>query len=109
VTADIEAPPRLTLGSTFGMAMKRGIRYSVVNTVVEFEEGRRIGWVPKARKAGERGRVWRYELEPADGGTRVRETWDISRESYAFLLRPVAKRVRSDMERSLERLEGVVS
>ena len=24
------------------------------------------------------GRIWRYELEPVDGGTRVRETWDVT-------------------------------
>ena len=27
------------------------------------------------------GRIWRYELEPVDGGTLVRETWDISQEA----------------------------
>ena len=32
---------RLQLGSTFGMAMKMGIPYSMVNTVIEFEENRR--------------------------------------------------------------------
>ena len=37
-------PPRMTLGSTFGMSMKMGIGYSTVNTVIEFEDNRRIAW-----------------------------------------------------------------
>ena len=64
---------RLTLGATFGMSMKAGLGYRMENEVVEFEEGRRIAWQPRPsvkfmrRLAG--GRIWRYELEPADGGT----------------------------------------
>ena len=27
------------------------------------------------------GRIWRYELSPADGGTLVRETWDVCKTS----------------------------
>ena len=34
-------------GSTFGMSMKVGIPYSMTNTVVEFEENRRIAWEPR--------------------------------------------------------------
>src|ERR1700712_5590888 len=65
---------RLTLGSRFGMAMKVGIPYSMVSTVVEFEENRRIAWqtrgpTPLGRFAA--GRIWRYEIEPADGGSLV--------------------------------------
>ena len=42
--------------------------------------------------------VWRYELEPVDGGTLVRETWDISREASRFLLRyAMGSRTRQDM------------
>ena len=37
-------PERLTLGSKFGMSMKMGIPYSMVSTVIEFEENRRIAW-----------------------------------------------------------------
>ena len=56
------------------------------------------------------GRIWRYELEPVDGGTRVRETWDISDEALRFVLRYVAaSRTRQDMIKSLERLEGLVT
>ena len=68
-----DLPDRLRLGSKFGMSMKQGVSYSMVNEVVEFEEGRRIAWKPhmKAFAWVSGGRVWRYELEPVDGGTRV--------------------------------------
>ncbi len=76
---------RLALGSTFGMSMKMGLPYSMVNEVIDFEENRRIAWQTKppvswgAKLGG--GRIWRYDLEPVDGGTLVRETWDISQEA----------------------------
>jgi hypothetical protein len=54
--------------------------------------------------------VWRYELEPVDGGTLVRETWDISREASRFLLRyAMGSRTRQDMAKSLERLDQLVT
>lgn len=106
-------PTRLSEGATFAMDMQRGLRYGMVNTVTEFEEGRRIAWSPKpANGRGARfvGRIWRYELEPVDGGTRVRETWDISHDGLRFLLRYVAaSRTQRDMAKSLERLEGLVT
>src|SRR5216684_349308 len=56
------APPRLSLGAKFDMAMKVGIPYTMTNTVIEFEEGRRIAWQtrPAARLARSfGGRIWR--------------------------------------------------
>jgi len=49
-----------------------GVPYKMRNTVVEFEEGRRIAW----RHFG--GHRWRYVLEPVDGRTRVTESFDYS-------------------------------
>jgi uncharacterized protein YndB with AHSA1/START domain len=64
-------PQRLALGSRFGMRMRIKVPYRTDNTVVEFEEGRRIAWCHVNRHR------WRYELEPlADGSTRVTETFD---------------------------------
>jgi len=64
--------------------MHLGIGYSMTNEVIEFDDGKRIAWQtrPSGRFQGNLfgGRIWRYELEPADGGTRVRESWDISQE-----------------------------
>jgi uncharacterized protein YndB with AHSA1/START domain len=77
------SPKRLAMGSTFGMSMHLGINYSMLNEVIEFDDGKRIAW--QTRPSGFQGkffggRIWRYELEPADGGTLVRESWDISQE-----------------------------
>jgi uncharacterized protein YndB with AHSA1/START domain len=106
-----DLPDRLRLGSTFGMSMKHGVSYSMVNEVVEFEEGRRIAWQPHMRAFAwvSGGRVWRYELEPVDGGTRVTETWDISKEKSKLFVRPATKKTRADMEATLARIEEVVT
>ena len=106
---------RLSLGSTFGMSMRQGVPYSVRNEVVEFEANRRIAWAPGMGgllgRLAPSGRRWRYELEPVDGGTRVTETWDISRDSLRGLFRRgrLPERVRRDMEATLERIEKLVS
>lgn len=101
-------------GSTFGMSMKMGLPYSMVSTVVEYEANRRVAWQTRGpgvlgRLLG--GRIWRYELEPADGGTTVRESWDITKESVAT--KPVVRLARAttqrNMENTLARLEEVVT
>ncbi|HMK63176.1 MAG TPA: SRPBCC family protein [Acidimicrobiales bacterium] len=109
-----DAPHKLTQGSVFGMGMKLGIRYSMVNTVVEYEENRRIAWKAEpppglmARLSG--GRIWRYELEPTDSGTRVRESWDISQDKQRAMLRIVAAgQVKRSMEKTLERIEQLTA
>jgi uncharacterized protein YndB with AHSA1/START domain len=108
-----DGPERLSLGARFGMAMKIGLPYSMVSEVVEFEDGRRIAWQSRppsplgSRLAG--GRIWRYELEPLGQGTVVRESWDISGEKFKALVRPARKRTRQAMERTLERIEELVT
>jgi len=106
---------RLALGSTFGIGMHMGLSYSMLNEVVEFEDDRRIAWAPKL--AGTLGRIlpsgrrWRYELEPVDGGTRVRETWDISEDRLKGLFRRgrLPEQVRKNMEATLDRIEKLVT
>jgi uncharacterized protein YndB with AHSA1/START domain len=104
---------RLTLGATFGMSMKMGIGYRMINTVVEFEEDRLIAWQPRpaskllALTIG--GRIWRYELESRNGGTLVKETWDIRQEKLPFMVRPLAKSTKKGMEATLERIEQTVA
>jgi uncharacterized protein YndB with AHSA1/START domain len=74
VRALLKGPERLSKGATFGMDMKLfGLPYKIRNTVVEFEEDRRIAW----RHFG--GHRWRYVLEPTAAGTRVTESFDYSR------------------------------
>lgn len=105
---------RLALGTKFGMSMKVGIPYSMVSTVIEFDENRRIAWQtrgpgPLGKVMG--GRIWRYELEPSEGGTLVKETWDISQESALGKpgVRRLADMTRKNMEKTLARIEALVT
>jgi uncharacterized protein YndB with AHSA1/START domain len=107
-------PQRLELGSRFGMSMKMGLPYSMVSTVVEYEENRRLAWQTRGPgPLGQHvaGRIWRYELEPVDGGTRVRESWDI--RSEAAISRPIVRlaagKTETNMAKTLERIEQVVT
>ena len=110
-----QASRRLALGSSFGMGMKMLVSYSTVNRVVEFEDNRRIAW--KTGPTGfmgrlVAGRVWRYELEPVEGGTKVRESWDITDDHQRLLLKLgdiYSGKTRRDMERTLERLNDLVT
>ncbi|HEX4433580.1 MAG TPA: SRPBCC family protein [Acidimicrobiales bacterium] len=113
VKAKAGAAQNLTLGSTFGMSMKMGVPYTVTNTVVEFEQDRRIAWQtvlsgPLGRFLG--GRIWRYELEPVDGGTRVTESWDLSEDKQAFFLKSpkIGQHTAVGMSKSLDRLAALV-
>lgn len=98
-------PDTLVLGSRFGMSMKLGVPYRMQNTVVEYEENRLIAWqhVGKHR--------WRYELTPIEGGTRVTETfdWSTARSPRFIELMGYPKKHIPNMERTLERLEQVVT
>jgi uncharacterized protein YndB with AHSA1/START domain len=106
---------RLALGVTFGMSMKMGISYATASRVVEFDENRRIAWQtgPKGKlEPYVAGRIWRYELEPRDDGTLVRESWDITGDHQRFLLRLgdiYSKKTRRDMELTLARLDALVT
>lgn len=98
------APARLSKGAQFGMSMRMGFPYRTKNTVVEFDEGRRIGWWHPAHN------LWLYELEPVQGGTRVRETfdWSNSRAGWFVTLAGFPSRNRKGMEATLERLAYLV-
>jgi uncharacterized protein YndB with AHSA1/START domain len=107
-------PQRLELGSTFGMSMKMGLPYSMVSTVVEFEPNRRIAWqthgpTPIGKYVA--GRIWRYEIEPVEGGSLVRETWDITKESALTrgVVRMGADKTRKNMEATLARIEQLTT
>lgn len=92
----VSGPERLALGSKFGMNMELGIKYRVMNTVVEFEENQRIAW----RHLG--GWRWRYELraisptqtevtETFDGTTSISQLWLKIRKAYPWTQIAVAK------------------
>lgn len=112
--AEPGAPQRLALGSVFGMSMRAGMSYSMVNTVIEFEENRRIAWQGKPRGLPGLvigGRIWRYVLEPVEGGTHVTESWDISRDKQRLLFRfgGLPERTAANMEKTLERIAELVT
>ena len=105
-------PERLVLGSTFGMSMRMVVPYAMVSTVIELVEDERIAWQTRppgiaGRFAG--GRIWRYELTPTEGGTTVRESWDISHEVHATMVRPLRGTTVKAMAATLERIEQVLS
>jgi uncharacterized protein YndB with AHSA1/START domain len=62
-------------GDVFMMTLTHsGVRE---NHVVEFEEGRRIAWMPAEPGLERPGHLWRWELEPIDASsTRVTCTYD---------------------------------
>jgi uncharacterized protein YndB with AHSA1/START domain len=71
----LRGPDRITAkGDSFVVRMKLfGVPYVIVNRIVEFEPDRLIAWRHFTANR------WRYELTPTDGGTRVTETFDMSR------------------------------
>lgn len=96
-------PDRLSLGSTFRMRMKMGLPYGITNTVVEFEENRRIAW----RHVGHH--VWRYRLDPVGpDATEVTEEFDADAGVLPGLVRAVGaiRRNQSSIEQTLVRLEA---
>ncbi|MFM9037270.1 MAG: SRPBCC family protein [Actinomycetota bacterium] len=99
-SAQSSAPERLALGAKFGMDMKIGVSYKITNEVVEFDEPRRIAW----RHFG--GHVWRYILEPTDGGTLVTEQFDWNTSKSQLLMRVMnyPAKNRASIEKTLERL-----
>jgi uncharacterized protein YndB with AHSA1/START domain len=110
----------LAKGSKFGMSMRWGLPYRTTNTVIEYEPDRRIAWQTTMLGGLVGGRIWRYELEPADGGaagpatssvrTLVRETWDISRDKQALILKNTGmpKQAEQGMRATLERIAEIV-
>lgn len=72
---------RLELGAQFGMRMKKGVKYRMTNTVVEFAEGKTIAWKPLGNY------TWRYTFEDVAEGTLVTEQWDARQFKMRFALK----------------------
>ena len=93
-------------GDVFTMTLTRGgIRQ---NHVTEFEEGRRIAWMPAELGQARPGHLWRWELEPAGASrTRVTATYDWTRLTDEKRL-PRARATTADRLRaSLDRLAAL--
>jgi hypothetical protein len=66
------------VGDVFTMILTHGAVRE--NHVVEFDEGRLIGWQPSEPGAARPGHLWRWHLEPLDAThTRVTHTYDWSK------------------------------
>ena len=96
---------RLELGSRFGATMRQGVPYVIRNRVVEHDQDRRIAWRHLM------GHRWRYELEPAEGGTRVTETFDWSTARIPWLIERggFPESHPPAMAATLERLDALVT
>lgn len=78
------------------------------NHIVEFDEGRRIAWLPSEPGRRPPGHLWRWELEPlTETRTRVTHTYDWSQLTDENRL-PRARRTTPDRLRaSLDRLAEI--
>lgn len=103
---------KMALGSKFGMSMRLGVPYATENTVVEFDEPRVVAWQTKGSGIAALfgGRIWRYELHPVEGGTLVKESWDITKESPLTkpVVRMAAATTAKNMAATLERIEKLL-
>lgn len=105
VRRTVSGPERLSLGARFGVNMRLVVPYRVTNTVVEFEEDRRIAWRHLARN------IWRYELtDLGDGRTEVVETADFRPAIHRPIISAAgAERAgRIAIARTLVRLKALV-
>ena len=91
------------VGDVFVMRLRRGgVRE---NTIVEFEEGRRIAWRPNVPGKNPPGHLWRWELEPTgDGRTRVTHTYDWTELTDRSRLNRARNTTAERLDASIERL-----
>ena len=75
------------------------------NHVVEFDEGRRIAWLPAEPGQDPPGHLWRWELEPIDvSRTRVTHTYDWSQLRDEKRLRRARATTKDNLQASIKRL-----
>jgi len=73
IQSSVSGPERLFLGAHFSMAMKIRVPYRIKNTIVAFEENKKIAWRHLMKW------TWCYELtDLGNGATQVTESFDAS-------------------------------
>ncbi|MFI6365042.1 SRPBCC family protein [Nocardia sp. NPDC050630] len=94
------------VGEVFAMTTTKGpIRE---NHIVEFEEGRRIAWLPAEPASEPPGHLWRWELEPVDAvHTRVTHTYDWSRLNDENRLPRARSTTPDKLQASVDRLAAI--
>jgi len=96
-------------GAVFTMTITQGrVRE---NHVVEFDEGRRIAWLPAEPGQRPPGHLWRWELEPAGPSrTLVTHTYDWTELTdpgrFARARATTAERLRASLDRLAALAEG---
>lgn len=105
--SSMTGPPRLEMGSKFGMKMRIGpVPYGIKSKVVEFEQDRLIAWCHFGKHR------WRYRLEPLDDGrTKVTETFDYSTAAVpkAIELMGYPKTHAANIDKTLELLDAAMT
>jgi uncharacterized protein YndB with AHSA1/START domain len=94
------------VGDVFVMTTTKG--HLRENQIVEYEEGRRLAWLPAEPGKAAPGHLWRWELEPIEESrTRVTHTYDWTRLTDENRL-PRARATTADRLRaSLDRLAAL--
>jgi hypothetical protein len=82
------------------MDMRIVVPYKMTNEVVEFEDGKQIGW----RHVG--GHIWRYILEPVEGGTKVTEQfdWNTNRSPIMLKVMNAVEKNSASIQKTLDNL-----
>ena len=94
------------VGDVFTMTLTGGSVRE--NHVVEFEEGRRIAWMPAEAGQQRPGHLWRWELEPTDGaGTRVTCTYDWTQLTDQNRFRTARATTADKLRASIDRLAAL--
>ena len=93
-------------GDVFLMTLTRGAIRE--NHVVEFDEGRRIAWMPAEPGQRPPGHLWRWELEPAGPSrTRVTCTYDWTQLTDHKRFRRARATTAGKLRASLDRLAAI--
>ena len=96
------------VGDVFVMGLTKGVERE--NHVVEFEEGRRIAWMPSEVGGEPFGQLWRWEVEPLDGGEgasgcRVTHTYEWDRLTDPKRIQKALRTGPEQLGASIDRLK----
>ncbi len=95
------------VGDVFTMTLTHGAVRE--NHVVEFEEGRRVAWMPAEPGQEPPGHLWRWELEPADPArTRVTHTYDWTQLTDEKRIVRARATTADKLQASLDRLAALI-
>jgi uncharacterized protein YndB with AHSA1/START domain len=112
IRAVASAAPVTAVGQTFTMDMERPElgRYQTENTVIDFVPGRTIAWTTTRPGNPVSGFWWRWDVETADGGCVVTQTYDWSAVTDPAVLARVSfpRITPQEMRRTIDRLAEAV-